>query len=74
MVKHRTTEQKHPNQQVKTKFWMMKEALSGLKEKSGSKPYTIAKYMKERHKALLLAYYQKILGLQLKNLAARHCT
>ncbi|KAL1143935.1 hypothetical protein V6Z11_A11G195100 [Gossypium hirsutum] len=50
---------------------MIKEALLALKEKSGSSPYAIAKYMEEKHKAVLPANFRKILGLQLKNSAAR---
>ena len=52
-------------------FQMIKEALLALKEKSGSSPYAIAKYMEEKHKAVLPANFRKILGLQLKNSAAR---
>lgn len=42
-----------------------------LDEKSGSSPYAIAKYMEEKHKAVLPANFRKILALQLKNSAAR---
>ncbi|XP_041017440.1 histone H1 [Juglans microcarpa x Juglans regia] len=52
-------------------FQMIKEALVALNEKSGSSPYAIAKYMEEKHKAVLPANYKKILGLQLKNSATR---
>ena len=50
---------------------MIKEAILALNEKSGSSPYAIAKYMEEKHKAVLPANFKKILGLQLKNSAAR---
>ncbi|GMI64648.1 histone H1-3 [Hibiscus trionum] len=50
---------------------MIKEALLALNEKSGSSPYAIAKYMEEKHKAVLPANFRKILALQLKNSAAR---
>ncbi|KAL3038863.1 hypothetical protein AAZX31_01G155200 [Glycine max] len=52
-------------------FQMIKEALIALNEKGGSSPYAIAKYMEEKHKAVLPANFKKILGLQLKNQAAR---
>lgn len=42
-----------------------------LNEKGGSSPYAIAKYVEEKHKAVLPANFKKILGLQLKNQAAR---
>ncbi|KAG2696388.1 hypothetical protein I3843_07G056000 [Carya illinoinensis] len=50
---------------------MIKEALLALNEKSGSSPYAIAKYMEEKHKAVLPSNFKKILGLQLKNSATR---
>lgn len=50
---------------------MIKEALLALKEKSGSSPYAIAKYMEEKHKGVLPTNFRKILGLQLKNSAAK---
>ncbi|KAL7142087.1 hypothetical protein ABFS83_08G099400 [Erythranthe nasuta] len=52
-------------------FEMIKEALLALKEKSGSSPYAIAKYMEDKHKGVLPANFRKILGLQLKNSAAK---
>ncbi|KAK4262089.1 hypothetical protein QN277_027696 [Acacia crassicarpa] len=52
-------------------FQMIKEALLALNEKGGSSPYAIAKYMEEKHKAVLPANFRKILALQLKNQAAR---
>ncbi|CAK9157044.1 unnamed protein product [Ilex paraguariensis] len=52
-------------------FQMIKEALLALNEKGGSSPYAIAKYMEEKHKAVLPANFRKIMGLQLKNSAAK---
>ncbi|PRQ47438.1 putative histone H5 [Rosa chinensis] len=52
-------------------FQMIKEALLALNEKSGSSPYAIAKYMEEKHKAVLPANFKKTLALQLKNSEAR---
>ncbi|CAL5324298.1 unnamed protein product [Camellia sinensis] len=52
-------------------FQMIKEALLALNEKSGSSPYAIAKYMEEEHKPVLPENFRKILGLQLKNSAAK---
>lgn len=50
---------------------MIKEALLALKEKNGSSPYAIAKYMEGKHKAVLPANFRKMLALQLKNCANR---
>lgn len=50
---------------------MIKEALLALNEKGGSSPHAIAKYMEDKHKAVLPPNFRKILGLQLKNSAAR---
>lgn len=52
-------------------FQMIKEAVLALNEKSGSSPYAIAKYMEDKHKAVLPANFRKILALQLKNSAAK---
>ncbi|EYU20524.1 hypothetical protein ABFS82_08G099900 [Erythranthe guttata] len=52
-------------------FEMIKEAVLALKEKSGSSPYAIAKYMEDKHKGVLPPNFRKILGLQLKNSAAK---
>ncbi|XP_049384149.1 histone H1 [Solanum stenotomum] len=52
-------------------FQMIKEALLALNEKGGSSPYAIAKYMEDKHKDELPANFRKILGLQLKNSAAK---
>lgn len=50
---------------------MIKEALLALNEKGGSSPYAVAKYMEDKHKDELPANFRKILGLQLKNSAAK---
>lgn len=50
---------------------MIMEALLALNEKNGSSPYAIAKFMEEKHKGELPANFRKILGLQLKNSAAK---
>ncbi|XP_059293080.1 histone H1 [Lycium ferocissimum] len=52
-------------------FQMIKEALLALNEKGGSSPYAVAKYMEDKHKDELPANFRKILGLQLKNSAAK---
>ncbi|CAL1361190.1 unnamed protein product [Linum trigynum] len=52
-------------------FQMIKDALLALNEKSGSSPYAIAKFMEEKHKAVLPANFRKTLALQLKNSAAK---
>ncbi|GMN29172.1 hypothetical protein TIFTF001_002324 [Ficus carica] len=52
-------------------FQMIEEALTALNDKSGSSPYAIAKYMEEKHKAVLPANFKKILALQLKNSVVR---
>ncbi|XP_010933935.1 histone H1 [Elaeis guineensis] len=52
-------------------FQMIKEAVLALKEKTGSSPYAIAKYMEEKHKGVLPANYKKMLAIQLKNFAAK---
>lgn len=50
---------------------MIEEAILALNDRSGSSPYAIAKYMEEKHKAVLPANFRKILGLQLKNSASK---
>ncbi|CAI0392900.1 unnamed protein product [Linum tenue] len=50
---------------------MIKDALLALNEKSGSSPYAIAKFMEEKHKAVLPANFRKTLAMQLKNSAAK---
>lgn len=52
-------------------FQMIKEALMALNEKGGSSPYAVAKYTEDKHKDELPANFRKILGLQLKNSAAK---
>ncbi|KAJ8630394.1 hypothetical protein MRB53_023717 [Persea americana] len=52
-------------------FQMIKEALVALQEKSGSSSYAIAKYMEEKHKAVLPANYKNMMALQLKNFTAK---
>ncbi|XP_031258478.1 histone H1 [Pistacia vera] len=52
-------------------FEMIKEALLALKDKSGSSPRAIAKYIEEKHKSVLPANFKKMLGVQLKNSAAK---
>ncbi|KAK7828274.1 histone h1 [Quercus suber] len=42
-----------------------------LKERRGSSPYAIAKYMEEKHKYVLPLNYKKILFLQMKNSIVR---
>jgi len=50
---------------------MVKEGLLALKERNGSSPYAIAKYMEEKFKPVLPANFKKILSLQLKNQTRR---
>lgn len=50
---------------------MIKEALLALHEKGGSSPYAVAKYMEDKHMDELPSNFRKILGLQLKNSAAK---
>ncbi|CAH1413646.1 unnamed protein product [Lactuca virosa] len=52
-------------------FQMIKEALLALKEKGGSSPHAIAKYMEDKHKAVLPENFKKMLTLQLKNSASK---
>ncbi|KAJ0096610.1 hypothetical protein Patl1_29065 [Pistacia atlantica] len=52
-------------------FEMIKEALLALKDKSGSSPRAIGKYIEEKHKSVLPANFKKMLGVQLKNSAAK---
>ncbi|CAI9276470.1 unnamed protein product [Lactuca saligna] len=52
-------------------FQMIKEALLALKEKGGSSPHAIAKYMEDKHKAVLPENFKKMLALQLKNSASK---
>ncbi|GFY80447.1 hypothetical protein Acr_01g0002560 [Actinidia rufa] len=50
---------------------MIKDALMSSKEKSGSSPYAIAKFMEQKFSAVLPANFRKILGVQLKNSVAK---
>ncbi|KAK1357639.1 Histone H [Heracleum sosnowskyi] len=52
-------------------FEMIKDALLALKEKGGSSPYAIGKYIEEKRKATLPGNFRKILGQQLKNSATK---
>uniref|UniRef100_A0A803NB37 H15 domain-containing protein n=1 Tax=Chenopodium quinoa TaxID=63459 RepID=A0A803NB37_CHEQI len=52
-------------------FEMIKEAIVGLNEKGGSSPYAIAKYMEQKHKALLLQTSGKLWVFSLRNLFPR---
>ncbi|KAK9065020.1 hypothetical protein SSX86_016403 [Deinandra increscens subsp. villosa] len=54
-----------------TYFQMIKEALLVLKEKGGSSPHAIAKFMEEKHKAVLPENFRKMLAVQLKNSALK---
>ncbi|CAL9153634.1 unnamed protein product [Musa hybrid cultivar] len=49
---------------------MIKEAITTLKERTGSSPYAIGKFIEDKHKAHLPSNFRKILFLQLKKLAA----
>ncbi|KAE8647604.1 hypothetical protein Csa_003640 [Cucumis sativus] len=73
--KPRATREKKPRQSKVAShppyFQMINEAISSLNEKNGSSPYAIAKYMEEKHKAVLPANFRKILALQLKNSTAK---
>lgn len=50
---------------------MIKEAILALRERTGSSPYAIAKYMEEKHKGELPVNFRKVLTIQLRNLAAK---
>ncbi|XP_057489869.1 histone H1-like [Actinidia eriantha] len=52
-------------------FQMIKDALMASKEKSGSSPYAIAKFMEQKFSSVLPANFRKILGVQLKNSVAK---
>ncbi|KAF5183678.1 Histone h1 [Thalictrum thalictroides] len=47
-------------------FQMIKEAILALKERGGSSPQAIAKYMEEKFKPDLPANFKKIMSVQLK--------
>ncbi|KAK4780911.1 hypothetical protein SAY87_017017 [Trapa incisa] len=48
-------------------FQMIKEALQGLNERSGSSSYAIAKFIKDKYKSILPTNFKKILNIQIKN-------
>ncbi|TVU16071.1 hypothetical protein EJB05_39619 [Eragrostis curvula] len=52
-------------------FEMIKEAISALKERTGSSAHAIAKYMEDKHGASLPANYKKMLSIQLRGFAAK---
>ncbi|CAL5030476.1 unnamed protein product [Urochloa decumbens] len=52
-------------------FEMIKEAISALKERTGSSSHAIAKYMEDKHGASLPANYKKMLSIQLRGFAAK---
>ncbi|KAI3855395.1 hypothetical protein MKX03_025353 [Papaver bracteatum] len=53
-----------------TYYQMIKEAILALKERSGSSPIAIAKYMEEKHSKILPENYKKLLAVQLKKCVA----
>ncbi|KAL5706175.1 hypothetical protein ACHQM5_024379 [Ranunculus cassubicifolius] len=50
-----------------TYFQMIKEAILALREKAGSSPYAIAKFVEENHKSELPGNFKKLLSVQLRN-------
>ena len=50
---------------------MIKEAITVLKERTGSSAHAIAKYMEEKHGAALPANYKKMLSIQLRGFASK---
>lgn len=52
-------------------FEMIKEAITVLKERTGSSAHAIAKYMEEKHGASLPANYKKMLSIQLRGFASK---
>jgi len=50
---------------------MIKEAISALKERTGSSSHAIAKYMEDKHGPSLPANYKKMLSIQLRGFAAK---
>ena len=50
---------------------MIKEAISALKERTGSSSHAIAKYMEDKHGASLPANFKKMLSIQLRGFAAK---
>ncbi|KAG2574175.1 histone H1-like [Panicum virgatum] len=52
-------------------FEMIKEAITALKERTGSSSHAIAKYMEDKHGPSLPANYKKMLSIQLRGFAAK---
>uniref|UniRef100_A0A0D9W9H4 H15 domain-containing protein n=1 Tax=Leersia perrieri TaxID=77586 RepID=A0A0D9W9H4_9ORYZ len=52
-------------------FEMIKEAISALKERTGSSAQAIGKYIGEKHGKSLPANYKKMLSIQLRGFAAK---
>ncbi|KAF0892048.1 hypothetical protein E2562_012519 [Oryza meyeriana var. granulata] len=52
-------------------FEMIKEAITALKERTGSSAHAIGKYMEEKHGASLPANYKKMLSIQLRGFATK---
>ncbi|XP_062226510.1 histone H1-like [Phragmites australis] len=52
-------------------FEMIKEAITALKERTGSSSHAIAKYMEDKHGASLPANYKRTLSIQLRGFAAK---
>ncbi|XP_066345697.1 histone H1-like [Miscanthus floridulus] len=52
-------------------FEMIKEAISALKERTGSSSHAIAKYTEDKHGASLPANFKKMLSIQLRGFAAK---
>ncbi|KAK8946096.1 hypothetical protein KSP40_PGU006015 [Platanthera guangdongensis] len=50
---------------------MITEAILALQERNGSSPQAIAKYLEEKHRAVLPSNFRKLLSRQLKNLARK---
>lgn len=74
--KSKVSKEKKPRATKRTKaapahppyFEMIKEAICALKERGGSSPMAIAKYMEAKHKTQLPANFKKILAVQIKKL------
>jgi len=49
---------------------MISEAITSLKERTGSSQYAIAKFLEDKHKDKLPSNFRKMLLVQLKKLAA----
>lgn len=74
--KSKVSKEKKPRATKRTKaapahppyFEMIKEAICALKERGGSSPMAIAKYMEAKHKTQLPANFKKFLAVQIKKL------